>query len=47
MASTQRSPKHDLADTALAVRLLGITSETLLGTKAVSGAYRDRELRGT
>lgn len=43
----KRSPKHHLADTALAVRLLGATRETLLGSDATPGTQsRDRALLG-
>ncbi len=43
----KRSPKHHLADTALAVRLLGATRETLLGLEAPVGTHRDdRSLLG-
>jgi len=47
LSRLKRSPKHHLADTALAVRLLGATRETLLGTDAASDPQRrDQALLG-
>lgn len=47
LSRLKRSPKHHLADTALAVRLLGATRETLLGTDAATDPQqRDRAMLG-
>ena len=46
LSRLKRSPKHHLADTALAVRLLGATRETLLGADAATGPHRDQALLG-
>ena len=47
LSRLKRSPKHHLADTSLAVRLLGATRETLLGSDAATGLqHRDRAMLG-
>ena len=40
LSRLKQSPKHHLADTALAARLLGLTRETLLGRQAPTGSQR-------
>lgn len=47
LSRLKRSPKHHLADTSLAVRLLGATRETLLRSDAATGPVsRDRAMLG-
>ncbi|MDE0268163.1 MAG: DUF4143 domain-containing protein [Acidimicrobiaceae bacterium] len=48
LSRLKRSPKHHLTDTSLAVRLLGVTEETLLGvnTTTINPQHSDKPIMG-